>query len=170
MAHKIKLCSSIQLPENNLPQAGHSCPGMLVFEISAPAPISSNDLLGHIPNPLEILTSSEGYASRWNVLQNEQIEQNPRIGQLLQMARIPGTTNHNPVIHSARDLKLRLSILTLRRWLFLFFLIYLLFSLFTHTRLRHFQSNLVVLHFWPYLPVFRICFFLSLQDFRVLCI
>jgi hypothetical protein len=54
MAHKIKLCSSIQPLENNLPQAGHSCPGMLVFEISASAQTSSNGLLGHIPNPLEI--------------------------------------------------------------------------------------------------------------------
>src|SRR5699024_8816464 len=61
----------LRLAITSLLQAGHSCPGMLVFEISASAPISSNDLLGHIPNPLEILTSSEGCTFRWNVFQNE---------------------------------------------------------------------------------------------------
>src|SRR5699024_601299 len=48
-------------------QAGHSCPGMLVFEISASAQTSSNGLLGHIPNPLEIITTGDGCASYWTL-------------------------------------------------------------------------------------------------------
>lgn len=48
-------------------QAGHSCPGMLVFEISASAKTSSNGLLGRIPNPLEIITTGDGCASYWTL-------------------------------------------------------------------------------------------------------
>ena len=125
-----------------LSQAGHSCPEMLVFEISASAKTSSNGLLGRIPNPLEIITTGDGCASYWTLY---------GIGhqtQIYHMAVLPN--NKNPR-HSRppfcdplhRGIFYTLPFLTLRLSLLLFLLKHFLLGLFTYTRLSHLQCNLI---------------------------